>query len=301
MKNFKINQALVCIDLSDIDNVVLDYLNYMNPKLKIGSMNFLHVVRRPGFLSAIFDSNKDAIHSEFVLNEDILKQLVDNVESKIVDLEGTHTEYEIEEGNPLNHILASIKEHHADLLVIGKKSGDESSGNLGKSLARHSSASILSIPSKAKNKLDNILVPVDFSENSGKALQTAIQLNYQLESTAKISCVHIFEMPDLSYYKINKTYEQLKDIIEADMQYAFDKFIEKYAPNMGDMLVKKSFLRKELSTAGQLISLCTDYNADLVVMGAKGHSALNSIFIGSVTEKFIQMNDFVPTLLVRST
>jgi nucleotide-binding universal stress UspA family protein len=300
MKNFKINQALVCMDLSDIDNVVLDYLNYMNPRLKIGSMNFLHVVRRPGFLSAIFDSNKDSIHNEFVLNEDILKLLIDNVESKIVDLEGTHAEYEVEEGNPLNNILASSKEHHADLLVIGKKSGDESSGNLGKSLARLSAASILSIPAKAKNKLDNILVPVDFSENSGKALQTAIQLNYQLETPAKIYCVHIFEMPDLSYYKINKTYEQLKNIIEADMQFAFDKFIEKYAPNMGDMLVKKSILREALSTAGQLTSLCADYDADLVIMGAKGHSALNSIIIGSVTEKFIQMNDFVPTLLVKS-
>ena len=299
MKEFSINQALVCIDLSEIDNTVLEYLNYMNPKLKIGSMNFLHVIKRPGFLSAIFDSNKDTIHTEFVLNEDIIKQMIENVESKIADLEDTHTEYEIQEGNPLDKILSEIKEHHVDLLVIGKKQDTDSSGILGKSLARLSSASLLSIPMNSRQKLDTIFVPVDFSENSGKALQKAIQLNYQLESPAKILCVHVYEMPDLSYYKINKTYNQLKEIIEADMQYAFDKFIEKYAPNMGDILQKESVLRESLSTAGQLLSLCSDHRADLVIMGAKGHSVLNTIFIGSVTEKFIQQNELVPTLLIR--
>jgi nucleotide-binding universal stress UspA family protein len=299
MNEFRIKQALVCVDLSDIDETVLDYLNFLNPKLKIGSMYFLHVVKKPGFLSGIFGQNKNAVHSEYVLNEHILQKIMDNVESKVGGFEDTHIEYEVVEANPLDKILDEIKEHHCDLLVIGKKTDAPYSGTLGKNLARLSTANLLIIPMKAARKLQNIMVPTDFSENSGKALQKAIQLNYQLDSPARISCVHVYEMPDLSYYKINRTYEQLQEIIAADMQDAFDNFIEKYAPNMGDMLIKKSVLRGELSTAGELISLCDDYNTDLLIMGAKGHSAINSLFIGSVTEKFIHMNETIPTMIIR--
>jgi nucleotide-binding universal stress UspA family protein len=257
------------------------------------------VLRSPGFLSNIFGTKANLVHSEFVLNEDILIKIIENVESKIAGLEDTYLEYEVQEANPLEKILEVIKEHHVDLVIIGKKANAESAGILGKSLARQSTASLLLIPKGTMNKLEHIFVPVDFSENSGKALQKAIQLNYQLDSPARISCVHVYEMPDLSYYKINRTYEQLQEIIAADMQEAFDRFIEKYAPNMGDMLIKNSVLRGKLSTAGELISLCNDYNANLVIMGAKGHSAFNSLFIGSVTEKFIHMNDHIPTLIIR--
>ncbi len=299
MTEFNIKQALICIDLSDTDNVIFDYINYMQLKLGIDNMFFLHVVKRPTFLSGWFGKNNAAIHSEFVLNEDIEQKIIDNIASKLLNYENIVIECKVQEGNPLDLIIEVSKEQHADLLVFGKKVSSESTGILGKSLERQSNASLLMIPSGTVNKLDNIFVPVDFSENSGKALQKAIQINYQLDSPAKISCVHVYEMPDLSYYKINRTYEQLKEIIEADMQEAFDRFVEKYAPNMGDMLIKKSVLRGELSTAGELISLCDEYNADLVIMGAKGHSAINSLFIGSVTEKFIHMNDNIPTLIIR--
>jgi nucleotide-binding universal stress UspA family protein len=299
MTEFNIKQALICIDLSDTDNVIFDYLNYVQLKLGIDHMFFLHVVKRPTFLSGWFGKNYAAIHSEFVLNEDIEQQIIDNIASKLLNYENIVTECKVQEGNPLDIIIEVSKEQHADLLVFGKKVSSESSGILGKRLARQSNASLLMIPSGTVNKLDNIFVPVDFSENSGKALQKAIQINYQLDSPAKISCVHVYEMPDLSYYKINRTYEQLKEIIEADMQEAFDRFVEKYAPNMGDMLIKKSELRGELSTAGELISLCDEYHANLVIMGAKGHTAFNSLFIGSVAEKFLHLNVNIPTLIIR--
>jgi nucleotide-binding universal stress UspA family protein len=299
MHEFSINQALVCFDLSDSDEKLSEYLNFITPKLHIGSLFFLHVIKKPDFLSVITGAEKSNIHSEFVLNEDILKLFRKNIESKISNLGDHFTEYEIQEGSPANKILEAVEEHHADLVVIGKKSGTDSNGFLLKSLSRHCKSNLLIVPTQAQQKIENIFVAIDFSENSGKALQKAIQLNYQLNEAAKISCFHVYEMPDLSYYKINKTYDQLRNIIEADMNEAFERFLEKYAPDMGDMIQKKSILRTQLSTAGQLVSLCDDYKADLVIMGAKGHSAINSFLIGSITEKFIQMNEKSAVLIVR--
>jgi nucleotide-binding universal stress UspA family protein len=298
MSEFTVKQALICIDLSDTDNSIFDYLNYVQHKLKIDNMLFLHVVRRPTFLSGWFGNNA-AIHSEFVLNEDIEHQITDNIASKLLNYEDTVIECKVQEGNPLDIIIEESKEHHADLLVLGKKQGTESTGMLARSLTRLSAASMLFIPEKNNKRIEHIIVPTDFSENSGKAVQRAIQLNYQLEQPAIITCIHIYEMPDLSYYKINKTYEQLRAIIEMDMSDAFANFLDKYAPNMGDMLHKKSVLRQEMSTAGQLVSICNEIGADLVIMGAKGHSAFNNLFIGSITERFVHMNDNIPTLIIR--
>jgi len=299
MKEFSNNQALVCFDLSDNDEKILAYINFIAPKLKIHSLFFLHVVKKPALLSGLIGAEKSNIHSEFVLNEDIVKQFRKNIESKISNLGDIFTEYEIQEGAPAKKILEAVEEHHVDLVVIGKKSRADSNGILLTNLSRHCKSNLLVVPTEAQQKIEHILVPIDFSENSGKALQKAIMLNYQLNEAAKISCIHIYEMPDLSFYKINKTYEQLKNIIEADMNEAFERFLEKFAPNMGDMIKKESVLRTHLSTAGQLLSICTDQKADLVIMGAKGHSAFNSIFIGSVTEKYIQQNELITTLIVR--
>ena len=83
------------------------------------------------------------------------------------------------------------------------------------------------------------------------------------------------------------------------MNEAFDNYLNKYAPNLSDIIEKQVFERKELSSAGHLFSLAQEFGADLAVLGAKGHSNTASLLLGSVTEKFIQMNDKIPTLIVR--
>ena len=126
-----------------------------------------------------------------------------------------------------------------------------------------------------------------------------MEINFTLKRPAKIICLHIFEMPDLSYYKINKTFEQLKEIVEADMNDAFDDFIEKYAANYGDLLTRELVERSLLSTAGHLYDMSEEFQTDLIVMGAKGHSPIERLLLGSVVEKFIQINETIPTLIIR--
>ncbi len=40
MTEFNMKQALICMDLSDTDNVIFDYLNYVQLKLGIDNMFF---------------------------------------------------------------------------------------------------------------------------------------------------------------------------------------------------------------------------------------------------------------------
>ena len=41
------------------------------------------------------------------------------------------------------------------------------------------------------------------------------------------------------------------------------------------------------------------HNVDLIVTGAKGHSQVELLLLGSVTEKLLAINDSLPTLVVK--
>jgi nucleotide-binding universal stress UspA family protein len=299
MSALNFNQALICLDISASDDALLEYLNFFKTHIPINSMYFMHVVKKPSFLSGIFGSNASSIHSQFMLDEDIVKHFINKVESKITGLEDINLEYQVLEGNPLNEILEQTEEHHADIVIMGKKPLSVSTGQLSRSVARRTDKAVLLIPDKVNNILETILIPIDFSENSGRALQKAIALNYSLKSPAKIICLHVYDLPDLSYYKINKTYEQLRQIVKNDMQEAFDKFLAKYASNVKDLIEIRSEERDQLSTSGQILAVVTEVGADLLIVGAKGHSKFESAFLGSVTEKLVQLNDSSATLIVR--
>ncbi len=296
---FKIRQALVTLDLSAIDENVLRYLSFLNQEIEMESLYFLHVIKKAGFFRNLFFRDQAALKEQLKLDESMIEQFISKVESKLDTQEGLELEYNVVEGHPLQSIINQVKEQHADLVVVGKKALSDSSGVLGRNIARRSPASVLFVPYQLEPQLKTIVVPVDFSENSGRALQRAFSINEALSKPAKIVCVHIYEMPDLSVYKINKTHEQLKGIIEQDMQEAFDRFLERYTPNLGDLVEKIVVERTHVSTAGHLNDAMSEWDADLVVLGAKGHAALETLLLGSVTEKFIQLNASVPTLIVR--
>jgi len=299
ISKFKISQALVALDLSDTDDKVLEYIDFLNHEIRIDSIYFMHVVEKANFFTNLFSRDITSLQSQFVLNEDIIKHFIDGVESKLGNLEDINVEYEVREGKTLHEIIDQIAEHHAELVILGKKPNRESSGLLGNSLARRSPSSLLFVPHTAKKQLRVMLVPVDFSENAGLALQRAISINDARKKPAKIICLHVYDMPDLSYYKINKNFEQLKEIIEGDMREAFDNFLEKYIPNLKDIVEKQVVERTRLSTAGHIQSLAEEWGADLLIVGAKGHTSLERLLLGSVTEKLIQLNENIPTLIVR--
>lgn len=38
---------------------------------------------------------------------------------------------------------------------------------------------------------------------------------------------------------------------------------------------------------------------DFIIMGAKGHSKVENLLMGSVTEKLLTINDSIPTLVIK--
>ena len=139
-------------------------------------------------------------------------------------------------------------------------------------------------------KLKRILVPIDFSKISQKALEYAVPLAKQFE--AKITLLHAFEpLPypmDLAYLPMSKGFPI--EPLEKELQALAKKTIE-------PQFLKEVIVR--VGTAFEVITnLARDCEADLIVITTHGHTGLKHVFLGSTAERVVRHAP-CPVLVVR--
>ncbi|MFD0994154.1 universal stress protein [Tenacibaculum geojense] len=140
--------------------------------------------------------------------------------------------------------------------------------------------------------MKKIIVPVDFSEHSEYALQTAASIAKKQNS--EIIVVHMLELSNA--------------IITQKQSYAMEEaaFYLKLAEKKFQDFLNQEFLSdltvtpiiKHYKIFSELNDLAKEEGADLIVMGSQGASGLKEIFIGSNTEKVVR-NSSVPVLVTK--
>ncbi|OIQ28360.1 MAG: universal stress protein UspA [Bacteroidetes bacterium MedPE-SWsnd-G2] len=140
--------------------------------------------------------------------------------------------------------------------------------------------------------MKNIIVPIDFSEYSEYALQTAAILAKKNDS--KIIALHMLELSDafLSHGENELAAEAVFFIKMAEKK--FEKFLDK--PYLEG--VKVTRIVKHLKVFKEVSKVAEEHNADLVVMGSRGSSGVKEVFLGSNTEKVVRYSE-IPVLVVK--
>lgn len=299
LEPFKIHQAFVGLELGATDKPVLEYLDFLTAIVPTDAAYFLHVLPRFDLFNTIYEKEGEAFVSNFELNEAVVRQMSAEIKSKLSNRNAMYVEFDVKEGDPLEELLKDAKAVKADLTIIGQKTGVKRHGILARNLARKISSNALIIPETTKPGLSKILVPIDFSANSARALQTALRVNARLEEPATIICVNVYELPDLSIYKVQKTREQFSQMIKEDREAAFESFLAKYAGDAKEEIKTVLIEKMHPGTAGYLHDFANENEVDLIVIGAKGHSNVELLLLGSVTEKLLALNETTPTLIVK--
>ncbi len=253
----------------------------------------LHVFTRQDFLRDF--ARQHQANGEQAVTEALRAQLRERTGKQLADL--PNVSYAVAVGSVTREIVHFAQEKQADLIIVGKT--EEGQGTHAKKLSRHVQVNTLVVPPGATEELTHILVPVDFSEHSGKVLQTAIALAQSCEETPRISCLHVYEMPDLSSYDLSMTPEKFHEYIEKSIAERFDEFLDQYAGE-ADMDIE-SVLTEEMrpSVARYILNYAGENEVDFIVIGNKGHSGLDAIFLGSTAERVIARNKEAALLLVK--
>ena len=141
-----------------------------------------------------------------------------------------------------------------------------------------------------------ILVPIDGSSTSDRALQEAIKLIG--EQPALLRLVHVVD--DLQFLDAEGyvDYAELRELTRKIGERALAK--AKEVAQQADITVETSLMEANGERiAGVIDAEAISWSADLIVIGTHGRSGFNHLLFGSVAEGVVR-GASVPVLLVRS-
>jgi universal stress protein A len=145
-------------------------------------------------------------------------------------------------------------------------------------------------PAQPITHLKNILVPLDFSETSLKALQYAVSFAKQFG--AKLTLLHVVQSPaytvDFSYYPPLRP-EQLAGI---------EKQLEDIRNRMIPAEISVDIAVRENLVFEGILERAREMRADLIIATTHGHTGLKHLMLGSIAENIVRRAP-CPVLVVR--
>jgi nucleotide-binding universal stress UspA family protein len=133
-------------------------------------------------------------------------------------------------------------------------------------------------------RFETILVPVDFSDHSKEALDTAIQIAHQFGSTVHLlHCYHI-QTAGISPYGI-----VLPEGYYADIRDAAAKRLSDWHELVSNEGIQTESILSADSPSVAISLTAEEIGADLIVMGTRGLAGLKHAMLGSVAERVVRL------------
>jgi nucleotide-binding universal stress UspA family protein len=126
-----------------------------------------------------------------------------------------------------------------------------------------------------------ILVPVDGSDNSYRALEAALVLSEKLGSN--ISVVNVMEQVPITHIESEKLLSELLEAYKKENQEILSKCSE-IARQKG-IAIKSVLLQG--NPAPVILDFIRKENFDLVIMGSRGMGKFKELILGSVSSKIM--------------
>lgn len=195
-------------------------------------------------------------------------------------------------GKPPVKILSYANKNKFDLLVIGAHGRysirDTFVGTTAEYIAKKTKCPVLIIKNKPVKSYNKILVPIDFSQPSKNALNSAIQLFPK----ATIEMLHIgdYEYENLLRKEAkeeNISRTKLNNLKKAILFYLEDK-MKKFVKS----IKKKQQILSSYIDLGYpapiILKESETKNRDLIVMGTQGHGKMHYLFMGRVAHAVLR-------------
>lgn len=137
-----------------------------------------------------------------------------------------------------------------------------------------------------------ILVPVDGSDNSYRALDAALLLSEKLG--AKATAIHVMEELPVSYIVSEKLLREIVDAYKRENQLTLSKCSE-IATKKG-LTIKTKLLQG--NPGSTILDFCEKEKYDIIIMGSRGMGKFKELVLGSVSSKVLHHSS-CPVLIIR--
>lgn len=140
--------------------------------------------------------------------------------------------------------------------------------------------------------MKKIIVPIDFSNHSEYALETAAV--FAKKYNAEILALHMLELSN-AVISSAENEQQAETVFYLKLaEQKFQEFLNKdYLKDL-----KVTPLVKHFKVFSEISELAKEHDVDLIIMGSHGASGLKEALVGSNTEKVVRHSD-IPVLVIK--
>lgn len=136
--------------------------------------------------------------------------------------------------------------------------------------------------------MNKILIPVDFSSNSLRAMEYGLKLAEEFDSSATL-------LYSYDGYQPGNVMMSVRKMLEEEAQIEMSNVLSN-AQEIAPTVTLQTLIVRGLA-ANEIVQTAKSDNYDLIVMGTNGASGLTEIFIGSVANEVITETE-VPAIVV---
>lgn len=254
-------------------------------------------VRRATLLARQFSASLTMVHS---VDDDQPQSLIDN-ESEIAEkllreqsrslreIEDIECGFQVVLGDPFEGIAAAAEAEAPDMLVIGphrrQALKDIFTGTTAERTVRASRTPVLMANGVPAGPYRHILVAVDFSDSSAKAVEAVGRLG--LAGDSEVTLLHVFDAPGTGLIGHSAMTREGADIYIAGERAAAEKMLAEFLAQKDFAPAHQVVRFNETSIGEVVIATADELSVDLIVMGTRGRSAISRLVLGSVVDEVL--------------
>ncbi|WP_162340771.1 universal stress protein [Cyclobacterium salsum] len=284
----KLKKIGLFIDLSDLDELLLQYIQQLDEKFDFEQLTLIHFVALEEISKEIGDMLP---YLDKSLDEILEEEALEKVEA-VFNERKSSINVKVYSGGQLDQLVEWVDAQKYDLVLLGKKSVHGGTGIFSSKVVRLTSSNTLFIPETSKASIQKIVLPLDFSDYSETLAEMVKTLSQH--TGAIVLPMHVLKV-GMQYFPYIRKPSEFQEALEK-------KAISNYAK-----LKKKTGLVEDLEIIkGQDVPVSRsiyDYairkGADLIVLGNKGKTDDDTLLIGSVAERLIASDKHLPVLIVK--
>ena len=295
MTTFK--TAMAALDLTPNDEALLTFSSYLSRPFQMEKIYFLHIIpdfTQPGEMD---EELRQILQPVLPVDEQIRDRLKKEVEAHFGEPSGVEQFVDVVEGKPYQKMIHWVDVKNVELLIAGNKKVNKGAGIAVRRVARNAPCNVLFVPENTRPSIRRIMVPVDFSDNSSRALRVATDLKKNLPDVT-VTTVHIVPQPAAVYYAPEFNDPRFSKLLMQTARESQISFMQKN--RIAEEGVKEEFIEDTYANIPRHIAeYAQTHGFDLIIMGATGHSAFNNLFFSSLTESMIERCKETSILVVR--
>lgn len=290
MADFK--KILVCLDLTEMDALLIKYTSFLAKKMEADKICFLHAMHT-------YDLPQDASEMfpdlDKPLDELIREEMQQHIDQEFDKNIGCEVETVVEEGHPSDVVIQYANHQDIDLIVLGKKVSYRGQGILSGKIIRMAHCSTLVLPENMRFQTKKILVPLDFSNHARMALEQAFMIAEQYN--ANVICQNVFSLP--THYYPYMPGENTEHTMREHAEKEYRKFIDQMGGQFAALPCEFT-MDEDRDVSQKIYDYALKEEADLIVVGSRGRTKAASFLLGSIAEKLMDFDKNIPLMIVKN-